>query len=305
VHFNADQSGALPDLIGPDSYAGRYTIGYWAWELAEFPDALVPAFDAVHEVWVPSTFVAMALQAKTSKPVWVMGHSIKPDRVPPDRATLGLPDDAVVFLAAVDFNSFLERKNVLGAIAAFRSAFGVGDENVHLVIKAHGGTGAFREARARLTAALGQDRRITLIDEVLTRREIDVLYASIDVFVSLHRAEGFGLPIAECMRLGKVVIATDYSGSRDFVSADCALPVPYRLVPVDDSIYPLGDGQNWAEPDLVDAARLMRLVVADPALRSRLGQAAKEQIERDYSPEAVGARMAARLDAIRAGLAEE
>ncbi|RYI03209.1 MAG: hypothetical protein EON48_16080, partial [Acetobacteraceae bacterium] len=54
VHLNADHAAMLPERIGAANYAGRYTIGFWAWELAEFPDALVPAFEAVHEVWVPS-----------------------------------------------------------------------------------------------------------------------------------------------------------------------------------------------------------------------------------------------------------
>jgi glycosyltransferase involved in cell wall biosynthesis len=120
--------------------------------------------------------------------------------------------------------------------------------------------------------------------------------------VSLHRAEGFGLPIAECMALGKVVIATDYSGSTDFVAADCAMPVPYRLVEVGEKAYPLGGGQRWADPDLTEAARLMRLAAEDAGLRARLGAAAAEKIRRTLNGEVVGARMAARLAEIRAEL---
>ena len=37
-----------------------------------------------------------------------------------------------------------------------------------------------------------------------------------DVYVSLHRAEGFGLGMAEAMKMGKAVIATNYSGNTDF-----------------------------------------------------------------------------------------
>jgi glycosyltransferase involved in cell wall biosynthesis len=139
----------------------------------------------------------------------------------------------------------------------------------------------------------------------MPRSDVTELQAAADVFVSLHRAEGFGLPIAECMALGKLVIATDYSGSTDFVSAECALPVPYRLVPVGERAYPLGGGQRWAEPDLDEAARLMRLAADAPALRQRLGKAAAARIAQQFNGHAVGTRMAARLAEIRAGLAAE
>lgn len=303
VHLNADHAAMLPERIGVANYAGRYTIGFWAWELAEFPDALVPAFDAVHEVWVPSRYVAQALASKTRKPVRVMPHRVVAEAsVRGSRATFGLPDSAVVFLAAIDFNSFLERKNILGTISAFRAAFADGQSEVHLVIKAHGGASSFRTPRAQLLDAVGDDTRIAVIDRVMPRAEVTELQATVDVFVSLHRAEGFGLPIAECMALGKVVIATDYSGSTDFVSADCALPVPYRLVEVGEKAYPLGGGQSWAEPDLTEAARLMRLAADDGGLRARLGAAAAERIRRQLNGDVVGALMAARLAEIRAEL---
>jgi glycosyltransferase involved in cell wall biosynthesis len=303
VHLNADHAAMLPERIGAANYAGRYTIGFWAWELAEFPDALIPAFDAVHEVWVPSSYVAKALARKTRKPVQVIPHRVVAEpSVGGSRATFGLPDNAVVFLAAIDFNSFLERKNILGTIFAFRAAFADGTSNVHLVIKAHGGASSFRTPRAQLLDAVGGDARITVFDRVMSRAEVTQLQTAADVFVSLHRAEGFGLPIAECMALGKVVIATDYSGSTDFVSADCALPVPYRLVEVGDKAYPLGGGQSWAEPDLTEAARLMRLVAENAGLRARLGAAAAERIRRQLNGDVVGALMAARLAEIRAGL---
>ena len=301
VHINADQMARLHELIGAVNHRGRYTIGYWAWELAEFPDVLLPALEPLHEVWVPSSFVAAAVSARTGKPVRVMPHPIDvgvPQLV--SRSRFGLPEDVALFLAAVDFNSFAERKNVAGAVAAFRRAFPEGTEKVHLAIKAHSGRNALRAPRARLAEAIGDDPRITVIDRVLPRAEMTELEAAADVFVSLHRAEGFGLVIAECMALGKTVIATDYSGSTDFVASECALPVPYRLVEVGDRAYPFGNGQYWAEPDLEEAARSMRLAAGDPQLRARLGEAASRRIAAQLSVEAIGGRMAERLGEIRA-----
>ncbi len=53
-----------------------------------------------------------------------------------------------------------------------------------------------------------------------------------DAYVSLHRAEGFGLGLAECMAMGKPVIATGWSGNMEFMDADSAGLVDFTLVPV-------------------------------------------------------------------------
>ena len=47
----------------------------------------------------------------------------------------------------------------------------------------------------------------TSIDRSLSARERDALVVGCDCYVSLHRSEGFGLTLAECMALGKPVIA--------------------------------------------------------------------------------------------------
>ena len=63
-------------------------------------------------------------------------------------------------------------------------------------------------------------------------RDTDTAH-SVDVYVSLHRSEGFGLGMAEAMRLAKPVIATAYSANVDFCTSQNSLQVGYRLVPGD------------------------------------------------------------------------
>ena len=48
------------------------------------------------------------------------------------------------------------------------------------------------------------------------RCEVNTLLADVDVYVSLHRSEGFGLVMAESMYVGTPVIATDWSGNTEF-----------------------------------------------------------------------------------------
>ncbi len=101
-----------------------------------------------------------------------------------------------------------------------------------------------------------------LIAESLPREELLALYGCCDVFLSLHRSEGFGRGMAEALQLGVDVIATDFGGNTDFCSGPLAHPVRWRSAPIPRGTYPCADGHSWAEPDLEHAAELCRQVAA-------------------------------------------
>ena len=107
-------------------------------------------------------------------------------------------------------------------------------------------------------AAAGANVRI--LDQVLSRADIDALLELSDCYVSLHRSEGFGLTIAEAMSLAKPVIATAYSGNMDFMTLSNSFPVNYRLTAIERDYGPYRQGWPWADPDLEHAAALMRHV---------------------------------------------
>src|SRR6185436_2439934 len=66
----------------------------------------------------------------------------------------------------------------------------------------------------------------------LSDNEIKNLVRVCDVFVSLHRSEGFGRGMAEAMAMGRPAIATGYSGNLDFMTWETGLLVDYQLAPV-------------------------------------------------------------------------
>ena len=141
---------------------------------------------------------------------------------------------------------------------------------------------------------------IHVVDRSLGARERDALVTACDCYVSLHRSEGFGLTLAECMALGKPVIATAFSGPADFMTEQNSYPVPFGMVRVgaDCEIYP--SHGTWADPDVAQAAALMRRVVENPEEAAAKGQRAREDVERMYSPQAIGELMRARLEELRA-----
>ena len=295
-HINADQMFVAHESLGASLFEGRYNIGFWAWELAEFPDAWVPAFDLLDEVWVPSAFCQQAVALKAPIPVLRVPHSVEAPSVSPDRARFGIHGNDVAFLAMCDVLSVPERKNPLGVLDAFRAAF-PGTEPVRLLLKV--GNVEFQpDIRDRLRGAAQADPRITLLEGYLARGELWSLMTSIDCYVSLHRAEGFGLGMAEAMACGKAVIATGWSGNVDFTRAENALLVDYRLQPLQRDLGPYLRGQLWAEPDIEDAARHMRAIAASADLRERLALRGRATVARELSPAALAPMVAARLAAI-------
>jgi len=299
LHLNADTAFFDYLFLRERSIERSYTIGYWAWELAKFPEEWRSSFEFVEEVWIASRFSYEAIASVTTKPVLLMPPAVAIPAPEPGlkRGDFGLPDDKFVFYFSFDFRSYVSRKNPLATIAAFRRAFPRGDAAVCLVLKTIG-SGWKPAERDALNEAVTGDPRIRVIDEELARPRAIALLTLADCFLSLHRSEGFGRGPAEAMLLGKPVIATDYSGTRDFVTSESALLVDYQLVPVEAQEYPGATGQVWAEADIEHAAAAMRRIAGDSVLAEQLGRAGKARIREFYAPEVVGARYLDRLAAI-------
>jgi glycosyltransferase involved in cell wall biosynthesis len=298
VHLNADNMEWFAQSRGKGYFRDRYTIGYWFWELADFRRDWVPAFGYVDEVWSASEFGRTAIARQSDVPVLCMPLPVVPP--PPaavDRSHFGLREDAYLFLFTFDVSSQLERKNPFGLIQAFRRAFG-GQSDVVLILKYTNGEYDPREV-ARLREAT-HESNVVHVEGYLTRDELAGLMRAADCYVSLHRAEGFGLTIAEAMALGKPVIATNYSGNTDFMTASNSYPVDYRLVPIARDHGPYLRGMTWADPDIDQAMTRMREVVDDRAGAAERGRRAAADIAASRAPARTGALVRRRLEEIRA-----
>lgn len=297
--INADQMPVVREHLGAAAFAGRYNIGCWFWELERFPRRWAGSFDLVDEIWVLSGFVRDAVARCTDKPVKVIPLALQlPQAAAPSRAAFGLADDEFVVLTSFDFNSWVTRKNPLAALAAFRAAFPRERERVRLVVKSINGQ-RLPQALRIVAEAIGDDARIELRDGFLDRNGMWALQANCDAYISLHRAEGFGLGLAECMALGKPVVATAYSGNMEFMNNSNSCLVPYSLTPVGEGEYPDWRGQHWAEPDVAAAAAHLRRLAAEPAWARRIGETAQQTLQRDFGVAASVAAVRTRLQQIR------
>ena len=293
-HINADQMTIAREYLGRPFFEGRYNIGYWHWELPEFPDAWADSFRSLDEIWVPSRFVQDAIERKSPVPVTRIPHGVE-FKINGHAGTVAryvLPRQ-FVFLSMYDCHSYQLRKNPHAVVEAFTRAFPRRND-VALVIKRMNAESPHIESAA-LDDIGGSDARIQVIDATLTREQVYALENLCSCFVSLHRAEGFGLGLAECMFLGKPAIATGWSGNTEFMSSNNSCTVDYELVPLREDHGPYERGQVWADPDIDHAAWYMKKVVADEVYADRMGRAGQATIRKDFSLRETGRRYVNRL----------
>lgn len=279
LHINAPQISRALWHLGRPLVRDKLIVGYWAWELEGLPPEWLAGARFVHEIWAPSRFSGAAFaRAISDRPVHVVPHipalrrtECMRERQAAARTALGLPPSAFVVAFGFAMLSGFERKNPLSAIAAFKLAFGV-DPGAQLILRCLD-LDAYPAGATRLLESIAGWDNIRLVTDVSNPMG-DAIEAA-DVYLSLHRSEGFGLTLIEAMAAGKPVVATGWSGNMDFMSASDSVPIEYRLVAVEDpqGIYRRRD-DRWADPNVRAAATALERLRRDGALRAALGASA-------------------------------
>lgn len=121
-----------------------------------------------------------------------------------------------------------------------------------------GGSGPAEDGLRQLIAQLGLPGRAKLLGR-LSREQVATAMAGAEVFVMPSRLEPFGIVVLEAWRAGRAVIATSRGGPAEFVQ----------------------DGTNGLLVDPFDTAALgeaLARLLGDPALRQRLGDAARRRV---------------------------
>lgn len=272
----------------------KFNIAYPFWELEKIPTRYIAYLQRFDQVWAPSTFIYDTFVAHGLDRVALVKHPVRT----PDIAPKGTPPDGKLkCLFFFDFDSFAARKNPESVIHAFQQAF-KNQPDVSLTVKTRGVSDLGR--RHWLAGQAANDNRITIVDETLTRSQMAQMMADHDVFISLHRSEGLGLGCAEALAAGKIVVATDYGGSTDFVTHDTAFPVSWTPIAVEKGQYPLSEDATWANPSVDDAARQLSAIYDDPAAASARAMRGYSHLVDQHSFSAIGLDIKAKLSIIGA-----
>ena|GEM_PF-2838791 len=296
VCVNACNVPAFAAQVGLTFFKKHYNIGSWWWELPDLPKAWHNAFRFFDEIWVGTKYVQQALAKVSSIPSVLIPPVVNTGLIPATtKSHFGLPDDEFTILFVYDYSSVFQRKNPLAAVSAFKKAFQT-NERVRLVLKSINAKDDSENHRRLLDAS--DDPRISIFAEHFSRLEKNRLIAACDVYLSLHRAEGFGLTMAEAMFLGKPVVGTAWSGNTDYMNEANSFPVQYHLTTLDQDYRPYAAGQTWAEPDVEHAASILKRLYNEPSLGRERGRQGAVDIRTHFSADAVSLHILERLKII-------
>lgn len=260
----------------------RINLAIVNWETDRLPPSWRHILELYDILCAPSCFTADALQRATGRPIHIVPNCVP---VQPVRRVLS-PSGHFEFLSLFDHRSDFDRKNPLAVIRAFviaarRLPWGV---SCRLRLKCHANTPPELLARLRTES---EGAQIEILACTLSPVDMEVLWEESDCLISLHRSEGFGLPVAEAIARGIPVIATRQGGILDFVddSGGFLIDGHASRSPSKDSAYPEWSG--WIEPDIDAASQAIRAVMADYDRAAAAAMRARERLSHMTSQTAV------------------
>ncbi|HZT66419.1 MAG TPA: glycosyltransferase family 4 protein [Acidimicrobiales bacterium] len=245
-----------------ESYAGRRWM-WWAWCL-------------VLSV-VARRVVAVSEAIRAEAPPWLRRRTVVVADCPSLPAEQAEGGEGIVCIGRINDwkgQDVLVRALADSSLRALRPA-------VTFVGDVYPGGEGYRRQLQELVAQLGLEDRVTFAGytdapATIARR------AGIAVFPS-RRPEPFGFALVECMAMGHACIATGAGGPADIVDHG----VTGLLVPPDDA---------------AALARSIACLIRDPALRARIGAAARTHVRERYRPDRHGDAIAdVYRQALRAG----
>ncbi|UOE55078.1 glycosyltransferase [Bacillus sp. CMF12] len=257
------------------------------WETEKIPSPWLPAINACDGVCVPcSQNMKAMIGGGVNVPVFLAPHGADTHAFDPGNKKLTLKEakGKFVFVSVFDFQ---HRKNPETLLKAYWSEF-TSKDNVLLVIKTYG------SKRKKILKAISQYKRslgftnetapLHVITGTIPEKQLKGLYTLGNAFILPTRGEGVGLPYIEALSSGIPVIATGWGGQMDFLNEqnsfliDCKLENPRDSMGSKSAIsrlYPhlfKHEDHLWAEADLEDTKRQMRLAYENPHLCKQKGQ---------------------------------
>jgi ADP-heptose:LPS heptosyltransferase len=286
----------IPPHWSRQAFPLRNVIALTVWETDTMPPQWRPALNHALEVWLPSEFNTAVFARALERPVFKLPHVWMPGPATvPESAAIpewGIRKDDFVFYCIFEWQ---DRKGPREMIEAFLRAF-PSEPGAVLLIKSNSGAASaaaamLGELRKRVISAA----RIEIRCEGWSETQIAALHARGNCYVSLHRGEGWNLPLFDAASRGKPVIATGYSGPMEYLDATAHSLVRHQLGPVRQRYAYYLPSMRWAEPDLAHAAEQMRRVLSERDEAARRAAAYAGQLRTTFSPERIGDQARLRL----------
>lgn len=284
--------------LSEGALASFYNIGYWFCEVPKIPNHWARQTEYFNEIWTASSFCSIAFARSAPIPVvripLLIEHRELTQRIVSSQN--GHFPSPFTFLTVFNTYSDAERKNILFCIRAFVEAYGNRDD-VLLLVKVSN-LEYDSSLKEKLQNIKQNHSNVKIIEGYVEDELIQALYEEADVYVSLHRAEGFGLTISDAMSRGIPVITTGYSGNMEFCDIGDTRLVSYRLRSVGHERLRYQKNDIWAEPCMDDAVSAFREVFSDYSSWLIKASKARKRIIETFSAENIGGLMKERLGLI-------
>lgn len=300
-HFSARWVPHYFSKLGDRSLEGFYNIGYWVCETPKIPEYWAWQANYFNEIWTASIFCQAAIARSVKLPVVRIPHPIENNKVTKRiRRRLNRErEDKFNFLTIFNTYSDAERKNILFSVRCFIEAFKE-NKNICYNIKVSN----IEQDPELNTILTNIDRNFENINVISGYVEDDIiknLYEITDAYVSLHRAEGFGLTISDAISRGIPIITTGYSGNMDFCAPFDTNLVKYKLEKVGHERLRYRSDDIWAEPDMESAIKAFCEMVRNYDEKIEMAQHARERVEKEFGINSVSRLMMERISLIHSG----
>ena len=166
-----------------------------------------------------------------------------------------------------------DRKDVGMLIKCFAQAFVDYENKPALILKTSSATFSIKQREEfnkrikELVKDVPNPPPIYLLFGELTNSEMNELYnhPKVKAMVSITKGEGFGRPLLEFTMSGKPVIASNWSGHKDFLPMDKAVMIGGKLTEVDDSAVDnfIIKGSKWFTANYNEFVEVLKLVEKD------------------------------------------
>jgi glycosyltransferase involved in cell wall biosynthesis len=265
----------------------NYRIGIWAWETEVLPPNYALGIEYVNEVWAVSNYVKNAVEKITTKTIRVFPNVIDTDKLNQIAEEVKQECENEIqgyFFYAFDYLSDFYRKNPISLIISYVNAFPNPKKSPGLLIKTQNHSLDLRNHKILMDLVINRED-IQVINQNWNKKQLIKRIYNSRAVVSPHASEGFGLLMAESMALGKLTIATGYSGNLEFMNENNSILVNYRLRKIKtekDSPYH-GSKGNWAYIDEDDLTDKLRVAENDSINLKNLAKSGKKMIETKFS----------------------